>query len=105
VVVEEAHLTRPHQLARDRSRRRAPNELLELRDPLPVAEVLEEAAGVVGARGDERPLARLREVALDSALDERHVLRTECTADADRAGAPEVLGSAHRAIVVTMAPC
>ena len=53
------------------ARRRGADELLELRDPVPVAEVLEEAPGVVRAAGDERALARLGEVALDPRLDER----------------------------------
>jgi hypothetical protein len=93
--VEEAHVTRSHQLAGDRRGGRLPDELLELGDPLPVAEVLEEAAGIVGPRSDERPLARLGEVPLDAALEQRDVLCGERAADADGAVAPEVLVQAQ----------
>src|SRR5436190_21893292 len=104
VVVKEAHLRRAHQLACDRGRRRLTDELLELGDALPVAKVLEEAPRIVRARCDERPLARLREVALDPALDERDLLGRERTADADRPVAPKVFVAAHPPILVTMAP-
>src|SRR5581483_2994388 len=104
VVVEQAHLPRAHQLARDLGRRRVPDELLELRDPLPVAEVLEEAARIVRPRGDARPLARLGQVALDPALDERYLLRRERPADADCAVPLEVVVPAHVSILVTMEP-
>src|SRR5262249_27274859 len=77
VVVEEPDLPRAHQLARDRGRWRRAHELLELRDPRPVAEVLEEAAWIVWTAGDERPLARLGEVPLDAPFDQGDLVRRE----------------------------
>ena len=50
VVVEEPDLLRAHQLAGDPGRGRLADELLELGDPLPVAEVLEEPPRVVRPR-------------------------------------------------------
>jgi len=105
VVVGEAHLPRAHQLAGDRGGGRVADEFLELGNPLPVAEVLEEAARIVRPRRDERPLARLRQVAPDSPLEQCNLLGRERTADADGAVALEVLVPAHGAIVVTMRSC
>ena len=62
VVVVEPHLVGSHQLARDRGRRRVRRDTLDLAQPLPVAEVLEEAARIVRPARDEGALARLGEI-------------------------------------------
>jgi hypothetical protein len=91
VIVKEANLPGAHQLAGDRRSRGAAHELLVLWDPLPVAEVLEEAARIVRPARDERPVARLRKVALDSALDQRELVGRERGPHADGAVASKVL--------------
>src|SRR5207244_2961850 len=55
VVVIEANARTSGELTCNRAGRRAAHELFVLRDPLPVAEVLEETARVVGPAGDQRP--------------------------------------------------
>ena len=89
--MEEPNPARAHQLGGDGGRGRLANELLELGDPLPVAEVLEEAPRVVRAAGDVRALARLGEVPLDTAPDERHLVSRKGAPHADCAGALEVV--------------
>jgi hypothetical protein len=96
VVVEESNLPGAHQLAGDRSGRGAAHELLVLRDPLPVAEVLEESAGVVRPACHERPLARLGEVALDPTLDERDLVGGKRAAHAHGAVPSKMLDSRRR---------
>ncbi len=91
VVVVQANLSCAHQLPGDGGGLRAPDELLVLGYPLPVAEVLDEAAGVVVAAGNERPLAGLGQVAFDAALDQRHLVGREGAAHSDGAVAAEVL--------------
>ena len=99
VVMEEPHPPRAHQLPCDLRGRRLPDEPLVLGDPLPAAEVLEEAARVVRAARDERALARLCEIAVDPARHERNLVVREGAADADGAVAAEgvdELGGDHR---------
>ena len=67
------------------------DELLQLGDALPAAEVLEEAARVLRPARDDCQLAGLREVALDAARDERHLVVREGAADADGAVSAEGL--------------
>ena len=85
----------PHQLAGHRRRRRFPDELLVLRDRLPVAEVLHEAARVVGSARDDRSRARLGEVLLDATLDEADLFRREDATQADGAFAAKVVSEAQ----------
>jgi hypothetical protein len=104
VVVEETDAARAHQAPRDLGRSRAADEQLVLRNALPVAEVLDEPAGVVRAARDERALARFAEVPLDPAPDELDFLRRERVAHAHGPVASErvdQLGShlRHAAIV------
>ncbi len=77
VVVVEAHAIGPHQLAGDRSGRRRANDLLELGQALPVAEVLEKPPRITRATRNQRSLARPREVRLDRRFDEIELLSRE----------------------------
>ena len=96
VIVVEPHLLGTHQLTGDRRRRRVPGDPLELGQPLPVAEVLEEATRVVGTARDERALARLGEVGFDRRLGEREIRLRERSPHTDGAVAPERLDEGRR---------
>ncbi len=87
----EAHLLRAHQLAGNRGGGRRAHDLFDPRQPLPVAEVLEEPSRIVRAARDESAITRRGEVLLDRGLDERDLLGREGLPHADRAVAAERL--------------
>ncbi|MNT06917.1 hypothetical protein D3C72_1416030 [compost metagenome] len=90
VVVVQAHGVGAHEPLREWRQRRLPDEAAEGVDLLPVAEVLEEAARVVGPARDLGARAGRRQVRLDAALQQREFVGREQLADADRAVALEL---------------
>jgi hypothetical protein len=97
VIVEEANPLTLHQLAGDGGCGGLTEEPLVLGNHLPVAEVLDEPAGILGPAGDDRPRARRGEVPLDAALDERDLVRRERATHTDGAVTPEVVPAGQRA--------
>ena len=71
VVVEHPHGRRAHQRAGDRGQRGALDRRGVLRDPLPVAEVLDERARVAGPRAVDGERAGSAQVALHARLEQR----------------------------------
>ena len=71
--------------------RRVADEPLVLGDPVPVAEVLEEPAGVVGPAGDDAARAGVGEVALDAGGDQGDLVGRERAAHAHGAVAAVVV--------------
>ena len=84
VIVIEPHVLARHEFASDRRSGRRADELLVFRDPLPVAEVLDEPSGValLARYGDEG--AGIRQVAVDARADEVDLLGREAAPDDDR---------------------
>jgi hypothetical protein len=82
---------RAHQLRRDLADPRAADHRLVVRDPRPVAEVLEEAARARVAAALDGALARLGEVPLDPRAQPLHLRLVEQPAHDARAIAAVVL--------------
>ncbi len=79
--MKEADRAGAEQLAGDPAERRAADHLLVLADPLPVAKVLDERAGLAGLGRVHPQRAELAEVALDAALERRQLVRTQSAPD------------------------
>ena len=92
VVVVQPHRPRAHQLGGDGGDAGLPGEALDRRQPLPVAEVLDERAVVVGARplGERREVG---EVGVDRLAGELDVLGRDAPRRATHARAPSRLRS------------
>lgn len=90
VVVVQPHGVRAHEPLRQLRERRLEDEAAEGVDLLPVAEVLEEAARVVGPARDLGARAGRGEVGLDAVAQQRELVGREQLADADRAVALEL---------------
>ena len=73
------------------SQRQLPDRAVELLDPLPVAEVLEEGAGGAGILGANREVAGIGEIALDPGREQLDLVGLDDAAQDDRPIAAEAL--------------
>ena len=90
VIVVQPHVA-AHQVAGGVSSAGVDRDVAELRDALPVAEVLAEPARIVRLARHLESRTRVREIALDAAFDRRDLLGGEESPDHDNAVAVEVL--------------
>src|SRR6185437_5397597 len=91
VIVIEPSRAAAHQPARGLGEGRFENKTPIVRILLPIAEVLDEAAGIIRAAGHFDARTRMGEVLVDAGTQHRHFVRPEQPADADRAVSPKAV--------------